>query len=241
MLSRSFAQRMVLRYMILWQGLNTSKTMELFPNEEYACVQVGTSSLRWTVKASNHLINMHLLWRHQKQDCWQQLQRKMVAQTWRPIHCKHSSTEKWEKTKRYTSAHPTGGQNLFLMVVFFYFSTSMYGTKQAARRWHIRTSEWMEQNGYPAVNSEKTIFMKRQKPAFIVHGLFVLWQFPRRVLSTHQKDFEITGGGLMETFQGMEVEQLGKVIKLHLDSYMQEVLTEYKEYIKKALCPKRVP
>jgi hypothetical protein len=31
----------------------------------------------------------------------------------------------------------------------------------------------MEQNGYPAVNSEKTIFMKRQGSDFIMHGLFV--------------------------------------------------------------------
>ena len=53
--------------------------------------------------------------------------------------------------------------------------------------------------------------------------------------------FEITGGGLMETFLGMEVEQPGKVIRLHLDSYIQEVLTEYKAYIKKALRLKKVP
>ncbi len=45
----------------------------------------------------------------------------------------------------------------------------------------------------------------------------------------------------METFLGMEVEPPGKVIKLHLDSYIQEVLAEYKEYIKKSLRPKRVP
>ncbi len=45
----------------------------------------------------------------------------------------------------------------------------------------------------------------------------------------------------METFLGMEVEQPGKVIKLHLDSYVQEVLAEYKAYIKKALRLKRVP
>ncbi len=31
----------------------------------------------------------------------------------------------------------------------------------------------MEQNGYVAVNSEKTIFMKRQGFDFITHGLFV--------------------------------------------------------------------
>ena len=45
----------------------------------------------------------------------------------------------------------------------------------------------------------------------------------------------------METFLGMEVEQPGKVIKLHLDSYIQEVLAEYKAYIRKAHCQKRVP
>ncbi len=45
----------------------------------------------------------------------------------------------------------------------------------------------------------------------------------------------------METFLGMEVEQPGRVIRLHLDSYIQEVLTEYKAYIKKALRPKKVP
>ncbi len=44
----------------------------------------------------------------------------------------------------------------------------------------------------------------------------------------------------METFLGMEVEQPGKVIKLHLDSYIQEVLKDCKEYIKESLRPKRV-
>ena len=38
-------------------------------------------------------------------------------------------------------------------------------------------------------------------------------------LTLYQKDFEITGGDLMETFFGMEVEQPGQLIKLHLDSY----------------------
>ena len=56
-------------------------------------------------------------------------------------------------------------------------------------------------------------------------------------LTLYQKDFEITVGGLMETFLGMEVEEPGQVIKLHLDSYIQEVLNEYKEYIR----PKRDP
>ena len=31
------------------------------------------------------------------------------------------------------------------------------------------------------------------------------------------------------------------MIKLHLDSYIQEVLKDYKEYVKKSLRPKRVP
>ena len=105
----------------------------------------------------------------------------------------------------------------------------MYGTKQAARRWHIRISDWMEQNEYPAVNSEKTVFMKRQDSDFSIHGLFVddMMHVPTcdklhdEFLQLYQKDFETTGGGLMETFLGMEVEQPGKEIKLHLDSYIQ--------------------
>jgi hypothetical protein len=40
----------------------------------------------------------------------------------RRLHGKHSSMEKWEKTKRYTSAHLTGDWNLSLMVMFFFFS-----------------------------------------------------------------------------------------------------------------------
>ncbi len=61
-------------------------------------------------------------------------------------------------------------------------------------------------------------------------------------LELYRKDFEITGGGLMETFLGMEVEQPCNVIRLHpsLDSYIQEVLTEFKPYIKEAFRPKKV-
>jgi hypothetical protein len=50
---------------------------------------------------------------------------------------------------------------------------SIYGTRQAARRWHKHISAWMEANGYLVVNSEKTIFMKREGKHFIIHRLFV--------------------------------------------------------------------
>jgi hypothetical protein len=111
-------------------------------------------------------------------------------------------------------------------------------------------------DGYPAVNSEKTIFMKREGDASIIHGLFVdagdrihittcdrlrdeFLELYQKEL--YQKDFEITCSGLMESFLGMEAEQLGKVIRLHLDIYIRSVLDEYKEFIKKSLRPKRVP
>jgi hypothetical protein len=62
----------------------------------------------------------------------------------------------------------------------------------------------MEQNGYPAVNSEKTIFMKRQGSDFIMHGLFVkdMMHVPTcdklcyKESELNHKDFEIKGGGL---------------------------------------------
>jgi hypothetical protein len=83
------------------------------------------------------------------------------------------------------------------------------------------------------MNSEKTIFMKQEGADFIIHRLFVddMMHVPTcdklrdEFLELYKKDFEITGGGLMETFLDMEVEQPDKVIRLHLDSYIQEVLS----------------
>ena len=131
----------------------------------------------------------------------------------------------------------------------FLLLKSIYGTKQAARRWHLCISEWMEKNGYPAVNSEKTIFMKRDGDDFIIHGLFVddMMHVPTcdrlkaEFLEKYTKDFDITGGGLMETFLGMQVEQSKKAIRLHLDNYIRELLDEYKAYATKSLRPKLTP
>jgi hypothetical protein len=50
---------------------------------------------------------------------------------------------------------------------------SMYVTRKAARLWHVRISRWMEDHGYAAVNSEKTIFMKHENGDWIMHGLFI--------------------------------------------------------------------
>ncbi len=126
---------------------------------------------------------------------------------------------------------------------------SIYGTRQAARRWHKHSSAWMEANGYFAVNSEKTIFMKREGKQFIIHGLFVddrmhiatNNKLKNEFLEKYSRDFNITGGGLMKTFLGMEIEQSNRSIKLHLDHYIREMLNEYKTYIMKSLRPKRVP
>ena len=104
-------------------------------------------------------------------------------------------------------------------------------------------------NGYSAVNSEKPIFKKTKGTNYILHGLFVddmmhissSDELKQEFMEKYSKDFQITGGGLMKTFLGMEVEQSGKTIKLHLDCYIQQVLSDYKEYIKKTLRPKKVP
>ena len=50
---------------------------------------------------------------------------------------------------------------------------AVHGTVQAARRLNTKILTWMEDNEYRAVNSEKTIFMKRDGKDFIVHGIFV--------------------------------------------------------------------
>ncbi len=42
----------------------------------------------------------------------------------------------------------------------FLLLKSIYGTLQAARKWHISIPTWMEKNGYLAINSKETSFMK---------------------------------------------------------------------------------
>ncbi len=86
----------------------------------------------------------------------------------------------------------------------------------------------MEQNGYSAVNSEKTIFMKRKGDEYIIHSLFVedmmciysCGAMKDEFLALYKKDSNITGGTKMETFLGTVVEQSDKLIKIHLDNYV---------------------
>jgi hypothetical protein len=92
---------------------------------------------------------------------------------------------------------------------------SIYGTRQAARKWHENISSWMEKNGYAVVNSEKTIFMKHSGSEYIIHGLFfddMMHMYScdaikDEFMQLYSKDFEITGGRQMKTFLGMQVEQ----------------------------------
>jgi hypothetical protein len=93
----------------------------------------------------------------------------------------------------------------------FRFKKVIYGTKQAARRWHPRISMWMAKNGYPAVNIEKTIFMKQTGDDFIIHGFFIddIKSVPTKkalldeFITKYSKEFEINGGHLMTRSLGL--------------------------------------
>ena len=52
---------------------------------------------------------------------------------------------------------------------------------------------------------------------------------------------DITKEGIMSTFPGMKVEQTKDSMKLHLNTYVQQTLDEYKLIIKKFLKPTNVP
>ena len=126
---------------------------------------------------------------------------------------------------------------------------SMYGTRQAARQWHVRISSWMEEQGYFAVNSEKTIFMKRVGDDWIMHGLYVddmihastSEALKQQFIKEYTRDFEITLEETMTSFLGLEIEQGPQGIDVHLDTYIQETIDDYGTYFKKPLKPKKVP
>jgi hypothetical protein len=107
----------------------------------------------------------------------------------------------------------------------------------------------MEANGYPAVNSEKTIFMKRVYDDFIIHGLFVddRMHIPtndalrEEFMDKYSKDFDITCGVLMQTFLSIEVKQSDDNICLHLDKFIKDIVDEYSKFSAKTVCPKNIP
>jgi hypothetical protein len=125
----------------------------------------------------------------------------------------------------------------------FRLKKAIYGTKQAARRWHKKISTWMEDNGYPSVNSEKTIFMKRVKTIFMqrvdndfmLHGPFEddIKSIPTKkslmteFLDKYSRAFQITGGKMMDRFIGLSVEPEKNHTALHLDQYIAETLDAF--------------
>jgi hypothetical protein len=90
----------------------------------------------------------------------------------------------------------------------------------------------MEDHGYLAVKSEKTMVMKLGGKDWIMHGLFVdnmihastsdalLNQF----ISEYQADFDIMLEDVMSFFLGMEIEHNKRDPTIHLDTYIQESL-----------------
>ena len=143
--------------------------------------------------------------------------------------------DRWPELEGY-SLHPSLMKN-------------MYWTRQAAKAWHVHLSTWMEEHGYLPVNNEKTIFMKWEEDDFIIHGVFV---DDSSTIPTYQKlkdelealysaDFDVTEGGIVTTFLGLEVEQSDDGIGLHLDTYIKELVEEYKDIHKEFIKPKSVP
>jgi hypothetical protein len=94
--------------------------------------------------------------------------------------------------------------------------------------------------------------MKWDGDDFILHGLFVdnMSTVPtsdhlkEEFMSLYSADFDVshvTGGDLMQSFLGLEVEQPDCCIKPHLDTYIQELIAEHQLILPKFLQLKKVP
>jgi hypothetical protein len=62
----------------------------------------------------------------------------------------------------------------------------------------------------------------------------------KEYFALYAKDFNFFGD-LMTSFLGLETEQGPGTIKLHLDTYVKEMLDEYKQFIKREVKPKNTP
>ena len=90
-----------------------------------------------------------------------------------------------------------------------------------------------------------TIFIKWVRQDFIIHCLFVddmhhtstSKALIDEFMVKYSRDFEITGGELMYTFFGLQVDHGNDEIHMHMDTYVHTVLDEYKTFARKTLRP----
>ena len=91
--------------------------------------------------------------------------------------------------------------------------------------------------------------MKWEGQEFILIGVFVddfsaiptTQKLKIEFETLYAKEFDMTGGTPMESFLGLEVEQGNDGISLHLDTYIQELIDEYRLIHRKFIKPKTVP
>jgi len=91
--------------------------------------------------------------------------------------------------------------------------------------------------------------MKWDEDDFIIHGVFVddfatiptSQRLKEEFETLYARDFEVTGGGAMTSFLGLEVEQDPNGIGLHLDTYVDELIEEFRRIQTKYIKPKMVP
>ena len=92
--------------------------------------------------------------------------------------------------------------------------------------------------------------MKWDEAYFIIHSVFVddfsaiptAQRLKDEFETLYSRDFEATGRSPMTTFSGLAVEEDDLGISLHLDKYMEKLIEEYDQLIrKKFIKPKTVP
>ena len=78
---------------------------------------------------------------------------------------------------------------------------NIYGTRQAARAWHVRLSTWMEEHGYKAVNNERTMFMKWEG----VTSLFTVFSWMISKLSQHPRNSRMSSRSYIQQTSNIRV------------------------------------
>ena len=91
--------------------------------------------------------------------------------------------------------------------------------------------------------------MKRDGEDLVIHGLFVddmqhtstSQALIDEFMEAYARDFEITGGEVMRTFLGLQVEHVDSEIHLHMDTYVENVPEQYKSFVRRTLRPNKLP
>jgi hypothetical protein len=110
---------------------------------------------------------------------------------------------------------------------------ALYGLKQSGREWYTMLKEWLLNNGWISSQFDECVFINTKSIMVMmiyVDDIIIMGPQDEIIVafkSSLNHDFKVTDEGEASFFLGMQIEKTGQGLKIHQDSYVQQMFTKY--------------